>query len=64
MQVLGPVYMEASYSARRVTRQGELLAQAGQTSALFIWNRVTRHLSHDCRMKLKWRQNTKRILVV
>jgi hypothetical protein len=46
---------------RRVTRQGELLAQAGQTSALL--KRVTRHLLHDCRMNATWRrkrQNTKR----
>jgi hypothetical protein len=34
---------------RRVTRQCELLAQVGQTSALFILNQVTRHLLHDCR---------------
>ena len=27
---LGPVYMEASYLGRRVTWEGELLAQAGQ----------------------------------
>ena len=33
--------MEASYPARRVAQQGELPAQMGQTSALFIWNRVT-----------------------
>jgi hypothetical protein len=38
--VLGPVYM---FIWRRVTRQGELLAQAGQTSALFIWNRWRRN---------------------
>jgi hypothetical protein len=29
------------------SQQSELLAQP---SALFIWNRVTRHLPHDCRM--------------
>ena len=34
--------MEASYPARRVTSPG-----AGQTSALFIWNRVARPLLHD-----------------
>ena len=52
---------EDLFTWMRVTRQGELLAQAGQTSALLIWNRVTRHLLHDCRMTPKWRQNTKRI---
>jgi hypothetical protein len=35
------------------------LAQAGQTNALSIWNRVTRHLLHDCHITPKWRQNKK-----
>ena len=35
--VLGPVYMEA------ITWLTESLALPGQTSALFIWNRVTQH---------------------
>ena len=53
--------MEASYPARRVTRQGELLVQAGQTSALFIWNRVTRHLPHDAEMAPKHKKDLSRL---
>ena len=46
---------------RRVTRQCELLAQVGQTSALFIWNQVTRHLLHDAEMAPKHKKELAKV---
>jgi hypothetical protein len=55
--------VEGPFIQRQFTRQGELLAKAGQTSALFTIgiDSVTRHLLHDCRLTPKLHQNTKRI---
>ena len=39
----GRNHVKADDEVRRVTRLTKLLALPGQTSVLFIWNRVTRH---------------------
>jgi hypothetical protein len=44
---LGPVYMEESYPARRVTRPGETnKPSVYMYASLFIWNRVTHVKTH------------------